>query len=137
MEETDGLQATEESLQNELIQLHSTPGNLPREIDLIIKRYRETRQQVADSETHLGHLSGQLEELQSRGQALEGEVREAGARLAEGREEGSRLNDLLRQAESNLAQAKERQVGSPMTPQHTENLPWCGAGSSAGAAGQP
>ncbi|CAI8004032.1 Coiled-coil domain-containing protein 146 [Geodia barretti] len=110
LEETDGLHATEESLQNELIQLRSTPGNLPREIDLIIKRYRETRQQVADSETHLSHLTRQLEELQSRGQALEGEVREAGARLAEGREEGSRLHDLLRQAESNLAQAKERQV---------------------------
>ena len=71
---------------------------------------RETRQQVAESEVHLSHLTAQFEELQSSRGALEGEVREAGERLVEGREEGGRLHDLLRQAESNLAQAKERQV---------------------------
>lgn len=57
----------------------------------------------------------QLEELQTSCLTLEGEVREAGERLVEGREEGSRLHDLLRQAESNLAQAKERQVSSLST----------------------
>ena len=72
---------------------------------------------MTESEYHLDHLSAQLQELQSHCKALEGELREAGERLGEAQEEGNRLHDLEGQADSSLAQAKERQVYIPIFPQ--------------------
>ena len=92
---------------------------------------------MVESNTHLSHLAGQLEELQTGRQALEAEVREAGERLVETRGEGSRLNDLLEQVKKSLTQAKERQVCALLTKNRIRNVIFCGVGRSPGAAGQP
>ena len=65
---------------------------------------------MLESETHLCNLTSQLQELQSHGEALQQELRGTGGKLVEAQDEGRRLHDLERQADSSLAQAKERQV---------------------------
>jgi chromosome segregation ATPase len=110
LQDTEDLRSTEGALQDELIQIRSAPGNLPREIDCIHKRYRDTRQQVTETVSHSSRLMEQLGEVQARRQAMHSELGEAEKTLVEAREEGNRLHDLRRQADSSLAQTKERQV---------------------------
>ena len=72
--------------------------------------------QVSESCSHLDSLASQQQELQCHREALEVELRESRKRLEEAQAEGNRLHDLQRQADSSLAQAKERQVRLLLPP---------------------